>query len=74
MVAVLDAADEAAADIAFMHETVADLKPPLGDEMRHARGRAGAAGAAIDRAFAIEYRVAAVGAFALRLCRPTAHG
>src|SRR5262245_1028513 len=62
----LDAADEAAADIALVHERIADLEPPLRDEMRHARRRAGAARAAVDGLVAIKHRVARIGARTVR--------
>src|SRR5262245_18787440 len=59
-----DPANEAAADITFMDETVAHLQSALRNQMRHAGRGAGAAGAAIDGAFAVENGIAAIGAVA----------
>src|SRR5690606_20768106 len=66
----LDPTDEAAADVAFMDEGVADLQPALGVQVGQPRRGAGAAGAAIDGLVAIEDGVAAVGPLAFRLVRP----
>uniref|UniRef100_A0A0N5A080 LigA n=1 Tax=Parastrongyloides trichosuri TaxID=131310 RepID=A0A0N5A080_PARTI len=65
-----DAADEPAADVAFVDEGVADLQPPLGVQMSQPRRGAGAAGAAVDGLVAIEDGVAAVGALTLGLVGP----
>ena len=62
---LLDPADEAAADIAFMDEAVADLQPAGRDQMGEACGGAGAAGTSVDRLVAVEDGVAAVGALPL---------
>lgn len=53
---LFDAADEPAADVAFMHEAVALPQLALRCELRHARAGAGAAGAAIDSALAATRR------------------
>src|SRR5439155_14698983 len=62
----LDAADEAAADIAFVDETVADLEPTRRRKMGQPGRGPSAARAAVNRAFAIENGVAPVGAVARR--------
>ena len=62
----LDPAAEERADEALMHEVVADRKLAARGKLGHARRGAGAAGAAVDRLFAVEDRVARVG---LRVAR-----
>src|SRR6266851_7656411 len=53
-----------------MDELVAHLELALGNEMRHARRGAGAAGAAVDRAVAIKDGVAAMRALVARRAGP----